>query len=84
MVIPLNSYVVTPLIPTLPHIRLVRLKTTSMPMVVISSHIRSLCEPSLDGPHSQTDPLRDLFGFHPLLAERHHLLVALIPLCLVC
>src|SRR5438876_8477406 len=76
--------VVTSLIPTSHDICLVRIKTTSMLMVVVRFHIFSLREPPLNGSHSQADPLGDLFGLHPLLMERHHLLVALIPLGLVC
>src|SRR5258708_3683341 len=38
--------VVTPLIPAPHHICLVRIKTTSMPMVVVRFHILCLCEPA--------------------------------------
>src|SRR5260370_42531800 len=76
-------HVVTSLIPTSHDIGLVRIKTTAMPMVVVRFHIRSLREPPLNCSHSQADPLGDLFGLHPLLMERHHLLVALIALGLV-
>src|SRR6266567_2530376 len=75
--------VVTSLIPTSHDIGLVRIKTTAMLMVVVRFHILSLCEPALNGSHSQPDTLGDLFDLHPLLMERHHLLVALIPLGLV-
>src|SRR5713101_2573582 len=76
-------HVVTSLIPTSHDIGLVRIKTTAMPMVVVRFHIRSLREPPLNCSHSQADPLGDLFGLHPLLMERHHLLVARIALGLV-
>src|SRR5260370_33168811 len=73
-------HVVTSLIPPSHDIGLVRIKTTAMLMVVVRFHIRSLREPALNGSHSQAYPLGDLFGLHPLLMERHHLLGALIPL----
>src|SRR5437016_1915629 len=75
--------VVTSLIPPSHDIGLVRIKTTSMRMVVVRFHILCLREPALNGSHSQADPLGDLFDLHPLLVERHHLLVALISLGLV-
>ena len=71
--------VVTSLIPTSQDIRLICIKTTSMPMVVVRFHILFLREPSLDGPHSQADSLGDLLDFHSLLAQCHHLLIAIIP-----
>src|SRR2546425_10093108 len=75
---------VASLIPTSQDIRLIRIKTTAMPMVVVRFHILFLREPSLDGPHSQADSLGDLFGLHSLLMKRYHLLIPLIPLSLVC
>src|SRR2546421_9804924 len=75
---------VASLIPTSQDIRLIGIKTTAMPMVGVRLHILFLREPSLDGPHTQADSLGDLFGLHPLLMERYHLLIPLIPLSLVC
>ncbi len=75
--------VVTSRVPALHDIRLVHIKTTSMLMVVVGFNIPSLRKPALDRSSSQTNPLGDLFGLHPLLMERHHLLIALIPLGLV-
>src|SRR6266487_4355509 len=49
--------VVTPRIPTLHDIRFVCIKTTSMLMVVVGFHIRSLREPALNGSHSQASRL---------------------------
>ena len=76
--------VVASLIPTSQDIRLIRIKMTAMPMVVVRFHILFLREPSLDGPHSQADSLGDLFGLHSLLMKGYHLLIPLIPLSLVC
>src|SRR5215472_16893964 len=75
--------VMASLIPALLDVRFIRIKTTSMPMMVVGFHILTLCEPSLDRSPSQANPLGDLFDLHPLLTQRYHLLIALIPLGLV-
>src|SRR5438105_4226120 len=75
--------VVTSLIPSPHDIRLVGIKTTAMPMVVVRFLILSLREPALDRSSPQTHSIGDLFGLHPELSECYHLLIALIALGLV-
>ena len=83
MIIPLNSYVLTSLIPSLLHIRLVGIEKTAVRVMVVGFHIGFLCQPALDRPSSQADAPGDFLDFHPLLAQGHHVLVALIPLRLM-
>src|SRR6266487_6905366 len=64
-------HVVTSLIPTSHDICLVRIKTTSMLMVVVRFSILSLRKPALDRSSPQTHSIGDLFGLHPLLTQRH-------------
>src|SRR6266705_4665210 len=71
--------IMTSLIPSLLHIRSVRIETTAVRVMVVGFHIGSLRNPSLDRPSSQADSLGDLLDFHSLLAQCHHLLIAIIP-----
>ena len=60
---------------------------TEIPCEADSQHIaflqksrctfRGLCEPSADGPGTQTELLSDLSGGHALLLELYHLLIPL-------
>src|SRR3989442_3282370 len=75
--------VMTSVIPSLLHIRLISIETTPVRMMVVGFSIRFLCQPSLDRPPSQADSLGDLLDLHPLLAQCHYLLIAIIPLSLV-
>src|SRR5690348_5769914 len=70
--------VMTSTIPSLSHIRSIRIKTTPVMVMVIGFHIGFLFHPSLDRPSSQADSLGNLFDDHPLLAQCHRLLVAII------
>src|SRR6266571_6725465 len=75
--------VMTAVIPSLLHINLIGIETTPVRVMVVGFRIGFLCQPSLDRPSSQTDSLGDLLDFHLLLAQCHHVLVALIALSLV-
>src|SRR5258706_3838534 len=75
--------VMTSLVPASSYIRLVRIKTTPMPMMVVGFDIGPIFHPSLHRSHAKAHPFGDLIDFGPLLPECHHLLIAIIPLCLM-
>src|SRR6266851_10461207 len=73
----------TSIIPSLRHIRSVRVETTSVRVMVVGFRILFLCQPSLDRPSSQADSLGDLLDVHPLLVQCQRLLIAIIPFSLM-
>src|SRR5713226_8599662 len=75
--------VMTSAIPSLLHIRSVRIETTPVGVMVVGFRILVRGKPALDSSCTQTNSLRDLLDLHPLLTQRHHVLVAIIPLSLV-
>src|SRR5258708_19705069 len=75
--------VMTSAIPSLLHIRSVGIETTPVGVMVVGFRILVRRKPALDSSCTQTNSLRDLLDLHPLLTQRHHVLVAIIPLSLV-
>src|SRR5260370_13365096 len=76
--------VMTSAIPALLHIRSVRIETTAMAScMILGFRIVIRGEPALDGSCTQADSFGNLPDLHPLLVQSHHVLIALIPLCLM-
>src|SRR5713226_3350893 len=75
--------VMTSAIPSLLHIRSVRIETTAVRVMVVGFRIDIAGNPALDGSCAQTNSASDLLDLHSLLTQCHDLLVAIIPLSLV-
>src|SRR5882762_4468988 len=71
-------------IPSLPHVRSVRIEAAAVGSMIVGFRIAVMGKPRLDGSSSYSDATGNLFDFHPLLEPRNHLEVAIIALSLVC
>lgn len=75
--------VMNALVPALPHVCFVSIKTAPMAVMVVGFDRGSVCEPALNRSPAETHTLGNILDFCPLLSEGYYLLIAVIAFCLM-